>query len=151
MEKENHQTSSNIPIQLSRGCAIASIQVDLTEEVTRLFRSELLDFVKTHQVAGVILDLSGVEIMDVDDFSNLRLTMSMVELLGAQTVLSGLRPGVVSALVELGAETDDIQATLNLDEAFLLMQQLVNKPIDEKNKTDDTAVEPGMDQDNYGA
>ena len=72
------QSSSNIPLQLSQNCVIASIQVDLTEEVNLQFRKELLAFVHKTEATGVILDVSGVDIMDLDDFDSLRNTISMV-------------------------------------------------------------------------
>src|SRR5210317_732133 len=123
MKSFENTRSSNIPLQLSRNCAIASIQIDLTEEVIHQFRKELLDFVQTTGATGVILDVSGVDIMDIDDFDALHQTIYMVKVMGAIPVLSGLKPGVVSAIIELGAKTDDIEAALNLDEAFLLIQE----------------------------
>jgi rsbT antagonist protein RsbS len=123
MKSFENAGSSNIPLQLSRNCAIASIQIDLTEEVIHQFRKELLAFVQTTGATGVILDVSGVDIMDIDDFDALRQTISMVKVMGAFPVLSGLKPGVVSAIIELGAKTDDIEAALNLDEAFLLIEE----------------------------
>jgi len=117
-------SSSNIPLQLSQNCVIASIQVDLTEEVNIQFRNKLLDFIHTTGATGVIMDVSGVELMDLDDFDGLRKTISMVKVMGAHSVISGLNPGVVSSLIELGAETDDIEAALDLDEAFLLIKDL---------------------------
>lgn len=115
--------ASNIPLQLSRNCVIASIQVDLTEEVIHQFRKELLAFVQTTGAKGVIIDVSGVDIMDIEDFNALRLTIHMVKVMGAYPILSGLKPGVVSSIIELGAKTDDIEAALNLDEAFLEIEE----------------------------
>ena len=115
-------TTSDIPIQLSQNCAIASIQIDLTEAVILEFRKNLLSFVHESGATAVILDVSGVEIMDVDDFHSIKHTISMVKILGAFAVISGLKPGVVASLIELGADIKDIEAALNLDEAF----QLVN-------------------------
>jgi rsbT antagonist protein RsbS len=118
--------SHNIPIQLSQNCAIASIQVDLTPEVILNFRKQLLEFTHTTGAIAVILDVSGVDIMDLDDFNLLKQTMSMVKILGAIPVLSGLNPGVVASIIDLGADVDDIYAALNLDEAFNLIRQIVS-------------------------
>ena len=68
MKSFENTGSFNIPLQLSRNCAIASIQIDLTEEVIHQFRKELLAFVQTTGATGVIIDVSGVDIMDIDDF-----------------------------------------------------------------------------------
>ena len=113
-----------IPLQLSRNCVIASIQIDLTDEVLDQFRKDLLDRLQSSGAAGVILDLSGVEILDVEDFEALRRTMAMAAIMGARTVIVGLRPGVVSSLVELGADVDGVEAVLNLDDACHLMDTM---------------------------
>ena len=42
--------------------------------------------------------------------------------MGAESVMAGLQPGVVSALIEAGAEVDGLRAAVNLDAAFELMQ-----------------------------
>jgi hypothetical protein len=61
--------------------------------------------------------------MDYEDFEALRRTMAMARLMGAPSVLAGLQAGVVSSLVELGAETEDIVAVMDLDDAFRIMDQ----------------------------
>jgi rsbT antagonist protein RsbS len=113
-----------IPLQVSNNCVVASIQIDLTEEALRQFRNDLLERLQSSGAAGVILDVSGVEIMDADDFNALRRTMFMAEIMGAKTVIAGLKPGVVSALVELNANIDNIHAALDLDDAFRVIKSL---------------------------
>jgi rsbT antagonist protein RsbS len=91
---------AKIPLQTSRNCVIASIQIDLSDAVLRQFRTQLLELIQSSGAHGVILDVSGIE------------------------VLAGLQAGVVSSLVELGAETEDIVAAMDLDDAFRVMDQL---------------------------
>jgi rsbT antagonist protein RsbS len=66
----------------------------------------------------VILDCSAVEIVDVDDFERIRKVVAAAALMGVRTVLAGLRPGVVSALVDLGVDLDGIDAAVDIDDAF---------------------------------
>jgi len=113
-----------IPLQLSRGRVIASIQLELTEPVLIRFRQDLLEFVRVHAATGVVVDLNGVEILDSEEFVALTRTLAMVRLLGAETVLAGMRPGVVACLVELGIDTDDTLAALDVDAAIDLLHDL---------------------------
>ena len=110
-----------IPLQVTRGCVVASIQFDLDPEVLRQFRIDLLERVQKSRANGVILDVSGIDILDLDDFNGLRRTMEMAEVMGARPILSGLKPGVVSALIDLGADPEGVNAVLNLDDAFRLL------------------------------
>ena len=115
---------SRIPLQLSQQCVVASIQVDLDDHVLMAFRRELLELLKTSGARGVILDLSGVNVMDADDFRALRDTMQMARLMGAASIVSGLQPGVVSALIDLDVDIGDVEATLTLDDAYEHMAAL---------------------------
>ena len=112
---------ARIPLQVSNHCLVASIQVDLTDAVLTQFREDLLRELQARQAQGVILDLSGIEVMDLSDFENIRSTISMAGLVGATAVVCGLRPGVVASLILLGAETDELSAARDLDMAFELL------------------------------
>ncbi len=61
-----------VPLQLLRGRIVASIQTDLSDAVLRRFQTDLLTFVQASAATGVVLDVSGVEIMDVEEFNGLR-------------------------------------------------------------------------------
>lgn len=110
-----------IAMQVSRGVIVASIQVDLRQEVLTRFREDLLDRIHQTSSRGVILDVSGLAILDSEEFSGLRQTVTMTTLLGADAVLAGLQPGVVSALVESGVDVDGLQTSIDIDAAFELL------------------------------
>ena len=116
--------AQQIPMQLSRGCVVASLQIDLSEDVIARFRRDLLEFVHSTGADSVILDVSGLDVIDGNDFNALKLIMSMAKLMGSHSVVSGLKPGVVSSIIELGVETRDVNAALDLDDAFVLITRL---------------------------
>jgi rsbT antagonist protein RsbS len=129
--------AARIPLQISGGCVVASIQVDLTADVLRRFRVDLLGLIQRVGAQKVILDLSGLEIMDLRDFEEIRQTVAMARLMGAESVLSGLRAGVVSSLVDLGAETEGLSGALDLDDAFRLVAELKSASADPDSERDD--------------
>ena len=133
-----------IPLQVTRGCVVASIQFDLDPEVLRQFRIDLLERVQKSRANGVILDVSGIDILDLDDFNGLRSTMEMAEIMGARPILSGLKPGVVSALIDLGADPEGVNAVLNLDDAFRLLDAIREKSAKDLELLDD-GQEPNSD------
>lgn len=112
------QVQTNIPMQVIAGCLVASIQVDLTTELLRNFQQELLERIRTSGVTGVILDVTGVRLMDVEDFDVLRRTMAMAAIMGTRPMLVGLRPGIVASLIELDADVEGIEAAADLDDAL---------------------------------
>jgi len=117
-----HADISGVAIQVSRDIVVASIQVDLDDDVLARFREDLLSRIHETGSQGVILDVSGLETLDSSEFAALRRIITMCTIMGAESVLVGLRPGVVSALVEVGAEVDGLRAAIDLDSAFALLQ-----------------------------
>ena len=115
------RTVNRVPIQMSNNCLVASIQIDLTPGILEQFRNDLLIELQSRRARGVILDLSGIEVMDLSDFENIQSTICMARLMGASAVVCGLRPGVVASLILLGADADDLQAARDLDMAFELL------------------------------
>ncbi|MEP4485813.1 MAG: STAS domain-containing protein [Halioglobus sp.] len=110
-----------VPVQRAMGCLVASVQVDLNDRVIQQLADNLLEALRVQSARGVILDLSGVSIMDAEEFAALRKIESMAALMGAETVFAGLRPGVVSALIDLDADISKLAASRSLDDAFLLI------------------------------
>ncbi len=130
-----------VPMQLTRGCVVASVQVDLEDEVLRRFQTDLLEYVHTANASGVIIDLSGVEIMDADDWEALRRTLAMAKLMGARSVVAGLRPGVVSALIELGVDAEGIETAHSLDEGLELFAESAAAGEDEEADEDQSEID----------
>ena len=113
-----------IPLRVSQGTVVASIQVDVDSDVLSQLQDDLLEAVQVSGATGVIIDLSALGILDPGDLDQLRAAIDMVALLGARTVLAGMRPGMISALMDLNANVDGLNAALTLDDAFERLEKL---------------------------
>jgi anti-anti-sigma regulatory factor len=98
-----------------RGCVVVAVRADLDAERLAAFRHAVLGAVRARGSRAVVFDLSALALMDLDDFEALRRTIAMVQVLGARAVLVGLRPALVGALVELGADLGGIVGELTLE------------------------------------
>jgi len=105
-------------MQVSRNVVMASIQVDLDEEVLAQLRDDLLGRVRDSGARAVILDVSGIETIDSEEFRGLRAIIEMVTIMGTESILVGLQPGVVSALIDLEVEVEGLRTAIDLDAAF---------------------------------
>lgn len=146
----NFQDAPRISLQVTHGVIIASIQTDLTEPVLARFRNDLLTLIHRIGARGAVFDLSGVDILDSVEFRGLRLVIKMVELLGARTVISGLKPGIISSLIDASADTDGVEATLHTDDAIELIrgfeQNVIVDNTDVGNNTDETPCDVFSDE-----
>jgi rsbT antagonist protein RsbS len=132
-----HVDVSRVAMQMSRGVVVASIQVDLDEAVLARFREDLLSRIQENRSRAVILDVSGLETLDSEELASLRRIITMTDLMGAQSVLAGLRPGVVSSLIETGADVDGLRVAIDLDAAFDLLPPELKLELDLDDESED--------------
>ena len=119
--------TARVPIQLTHDSLIASIQVELNQEVLDQFQKDLLLQIQTTHAHAVIFDLSGLDIIDSREFESISRTMKMAQLMGAITVLAGLQPGVASSLTELEVDTKDLLAARTLEDAFVIIEDVLSE------------------------
>ena len=135
-------------MQLSRDVLVASIQVDLDEAVLARFREELLQRVHATGPRAVVLDISGVDTMDSAEFAALRRVISTVAIMGTQSILVGMQPGVVSALVEVNADVDGLVTAIDMDAAFTMLDEQPAVDVDADAETDEGADNEEADDAN---
>jgi rsbT co-antagonist protein RsbR len=75
----------------------------------------LLSEVARAQAAFVIIDLTGVDVVDTKTADHLMKLVRKVELIGARCVLTGLRPSVAETLVDIGVDLSQLTTLRNLE------------------------------------
>ena len=68
---------------------------------------------------GVVFEISGCEVIDLDEFVALRKLVQTVEWLGVRSAIAGLRPGIVAYLASAGVPIGALRTSLNLEQALL--------------------------------
>ncbi len=101
-----------VPIQ---GAIADDVMVQLQEDVTRR--------IEGGRVRGLVIDVSGIEILDSYLTRNLRDLALTARLMGVSAVVSGLRPAVAITLIEMGLEIPGVHTTLNLERALEVLQE----------------------------
>lgn len=108
------------PIPLIRfyGNLIVSVQVSLSDRIVEQLRSDVTRAVEEGGVAGIIVDFSGVDMMDSYITRCVRDLALTARLMGVNTVVCGLRRAVVITLVDMGLGIPGIAFALNLERAL---------------------------------
>ena len=110
--------SAGVVIQIQSDCVVAIVQMDLDGEFLSRLKKDLLDFCFNKPIKGVVLDLSGVSIIDSDDFEGIKKIIYSTKLMGYPCILSGLGAPIVSSLATSGVDFKGIKAYNNLDQAI---------------------------------
>lgn len=78
----------------------------------------LLDEIVRRQSRYVIIDVTGVEVIDTRTADHFMKLMKAVELLGARCRITGVQPAVAQTMVELGIDLKAVRAARNLKHAL---------------------------------
>jgi rsbT antagonist protein RsbS len=102
---------SDLSLHVSEGCLVVPIQGEINDERMSIIQKQILEGVEDTGAKGVVIDVSGVKIIEPYHASIIDNTAKMIYLLGAKTVLTGIRPGVAISLIDSNFEFKEIYAT----------------------------------------
>jgi rsbT antagonist protein RsbS len=114
--------ASEVAMHITYGCLVVPVQVELYDNTVLHIREEILAKVQEEKVKGVIIDLSGVSVIDSFSAGVIRDTARAVALLGTRAVISGLRPDTVASLVDLNIYFEGTAKVSSLEEGLRLLQ-----------------------------
>lgn len=122
---EEKAAISDVAMHIIRGCLVVPIQVELYDETIFRIQTAILERVNETGVKGMIIDLSGVGIIDAFLCQKIFNTVRMASMLGATTVLTGIKPEVVASLIDFDIEFKDILTARTLEEGFLVVEPII--------------------------
>ncbi|KUM68200.1 STAS domain-containing protein [Streptomyces curacoi] len=111
----------HVPVLRLGGVLLVTLQGDLYDSTAEQLQQDIGETAADSAVTGVVIDLSGVEIVDSFMGRVLSDVAAMTRLLAAQTVVAGMRPAVAITLVELGLTLPGLRTALNTEEALRLL------------------------------
>ena len=112
--------SGPIPILKLGSTLLATIQFELHDTVVDSFQNDVLEEIERTGANGLIIDISVLETVDSYVARMLANTGKMAQLMGAETVIVGMRPAVAATLVRMGYFMEGINTALSLEEGLEL-------------------------------
>ena len=79
----------------------------------------LLDAIVARQVRSAIVDLTGVDVIDTKTADHFLKMARSVRLLGAECILTGIKPAVAQTLVHIGVDLTDLTTLRSLRDALV--------------------------------
>lgn len=94
---------------------VATVQSTVTDEQLEDLQERLAEAVTGARVAGVVIDISVLDVLDSFSTRVLHDIGKVARLAGAEAVIVGIQPGVAMALVQLGLGLDGVTVAADLD------------------------------------
>jgi rsbT antagonist protein RsbS len=111
----------SIPILRVGKNLLVTVQTELHDAVAEAFQEDLLVAIEKSGAAGLLIDITGLDMVDSYVARVLADTGKMASLMGADTVLVGMRPEVAATLVRMGYLMTGIRTALNVDDGLALL------------------------------
>jgi len=110
-----------IPILRVHHALLVSIQVDMHDRMALALEEDLSTLIVKHRSRGVLIDISGLDIVDSFIGRMLNNIARVSAMLDARTVVTGMRPAVAITLVELGMNLEGVLTALNVERGIALL------------------------------
>jgi rsbT antagonist protein RsbS len=116
--------TDRVPVLKIGEILLVSIQIDLEDQMVLDLQEDLSQQIVSTGAKGVVIDISALEIVDSFVGRMLATNASISRMLGAETVVVGMRPAVAMTLVELGLSLQGVRTALNLERGLKLLRRL---------------------------
>jgi rsbT antagonist protein RsbS len=105
-----------------RNVLLVTMPADPDDSTVAALQERTLEAMSQHDVRGLILDLSKVEILDSYFARTVAETAQMVGLMGGETIIAGMRPSVAITATELGVTLGKTRTAMTVDRALDLTE-----------------------------
>lgn len=116
-----------IPILRIGPTLLATVHIDLRDAVAEAFQEDVLLSIERSGATGLLIDISGLDMVDSYVARIVAETGQMAKLMGTSTVLVGMRPEVAATLIRMGYGMDGVRTALNVDDGLELLGHVLPK------------------------
>jgi len=112
---------NHIPIIKLWHLLLVPLQGEMTDDVAGRLMSEVLERIYRDGSSGLVIDITGLWILDSHLCSVLSQISDAAALMGAETVICGMKPEIALTLETMGVHLDNITSSLDLEGALALL------------------------------
>jgi rsbT co-antagonist protein RsbR len=117
-------------IQLWDGILALPLIGTLDSSRTQVVMETLLQHIVTSRSPIAIIDITGVPTVDTLTAQHLLKTVAATRLMGAECIISGIRPQIAQTIVHLGVSLGDIITKASLADAFRIALKKLGRSIE---------------------
>ena len=110
-------------VQLWDGILALPLIGTLDSARTQVVMQNLLDAIVKSRSDFAIIDITGVPVVDTLVAQHLLKTVAAARLMGAECMISGIRPQIAQTIIHLGVDLSDVITKATLADAFALTLQ----------------------------
>jgi rsbT antagonist protein RsbS len=135
---------SRVPIIKAWNLLLIPLQGEMTDDLANELTNEVLDRIHQLGCLGLVIDITGLWIVDSHLCAVLSQLSSAAALMGAKTFISGMKPDIALALETMGVQLKGVSTTLDLEDALELLG--IRGPSDEADSEDEAETDEAFNK-----
>lgn len=136
----NDASINPLPIIRLWGTLLVPLQGEITDDLAERIHTEVLSLVYESEVDNVIVDITGLWLLDSHICAMLAALGNSAKLMGAGTVICGMSAEIAQTLQMMDIGLESVRSALNVEEAFELIGLKVILP--QRDESGDENGEP---------
>jgi rsbT co-antagonist protein RsbR len=120
-------------IKLWDGIVAVPLIGTLDSERTQVVMESLLEAIVENEATVAIIDITGVPTVDTLVAQHLLKAVAAARLMGADCIISGIRPQIAQTIVHLGVNLEDVVTKATLADAFLVALERTGTSVIKRN------------------
>jgi rsbT antagonist protein RsbS len=117
-------TVDEVPVMRVGANLLVPLRGELEDSSVERIEREVTRQVADTRATGVLVDVSGLAVVDSYVARVIARLAAMIGLLGAQAAVVGIQPAVAIALVELGVPMGNVHTALNAEQGMARLRRL---------------------------
>lgn len=117
MDIEEHR----VPIIKLWGLLLVPLQGEISDAVADELRKELLDRIQREGCSGLIIDITGLWVIDSHLCAILSRISNAASIMGSKTFVAGMKPEIALTLESMDIPLKGVHTTLDLERALELL------------------------------
>jgi len=114
--------AERIPILRIGEFLLVTIQGDMHDQLALTLQDDLTERIQKENSRGVLLDISGLDMVDSFIARMIANISGMSRIMDAQTVVVGMQPAVAITLVELGLTLPGVRMAMNAERGMAMLR-----------------------------
>jgi rsbT antagonist protein RsbS len=115
-------------VQMGRNLLVTLLG-DLDDRTVELIEQRVTTEVARTRAQGVLIDVTGLAVVDSFVARIIARLVAMVGLLGADATIVGIQPAVAITLVELGVPMAHVHTALNAEQGLARLRRMQDDPV----------------------
>ena len=110
--------SDRIPVIRLWNFLLVPLQGEVLDQQAEQMINEVLGEIQREDIEAVVIDISGLALVDSHFCATLAQLTTAARLMGAQTLLTGLHPDIALTLLQMGIDLPDLRTCSSMEQAM---------------------------------